>query len=782
MLKWISRLEDNSAQGEPPLSRLLRARGFDDPASAHAFLHPSQDQLLNPAQMPGASDAARLIEKARAQGRGIMVYGDYDVDGVTATALLTGFLAEWGARPSSYIPSRHNEGYGLNEAAVRAIAAMPEIGLLITVDCGISAASHIALARSLGLDVIVTDHHRPGETLPDCPIVNPILGYPYPSLCGAGVAFKLCQALDNRRALSYIDLAALGTVADVVPLTGENRAIAALGIERINSAPRPGILALMERAGVEPGAVSAGKIAFQLAPRLNAGGRVGDANRSLQLLTARTIEEARPLAQALDDENTRRKSLEALILKEADAQLEGFDFLARRSIVLAGDGWNAGVLGLAASRLVERYNLPTVLLRREGDVLTGSCRSIPGIDIFQALTAVSGLMTRFGGHSQAAGLALEAGKFEDFCRALDANIAQTADPDCFIPAARYDMELPLAQADEAFVDALRLFEPTGFGNPAPVFLAEADVESAEPVGAGGAHLRLRLRDQDTRLAGIAFSMGDRAGTLPRRIRALYAPKLETFRGHSSIQCQVKAIGEAGGAASFRAGARDMDGLFQTFLTNRLYNREYEAPAAGYYSGYGEIIARIQASPRGTAAVAATQEGALAFLSAAQAQAPDRMDVCIGRWPGDPRGFNALCLLPPGPPPAGYEVFSLDAPSGFWGMKAFEPGEEPSRLGAYFPDVDELRAVYTAVRDLTRRPFAAYNLRQILNELSRSSGLRAARVFSALAVLRDMKLLDFAQAPAKISMLPLRKADPRGNPLFQWMRRLSTWGGEPLDKK
>ncbi len=781
MLRWMPR-SDLAPEGPSLMDRLLKARGFDNPEAAGAFLHPSRAQLLDPFQMPGIREAAERILAARAAGRTIRVYGDYDVDGVTATAILTRFLTNFGVNARAYIPSRHNEGYGLNADAIRRIAGEDEKPLLITVDCGVTAAAEIELAKALGLDPIVTDHHRPEGELPDCPVINPLLGYPFPSLCGAGVAFKLCQALDGEAAYEFIDLAALGTVADVVPLTGENRAITALGLIRINERPRPGILALMDKAGVKPGEVTSGKIAFQLAPRLNAGGRVGDAIRSLNLLTAETVAEAEPLARDLEEENQKRKQLEGEILAGAAEQLRDFDFASHRTLVLAGEGWNAGVLGLAASRLVEKYNLPTVLMRREGGVLHGSCRSIPGVDIFKMLSGVSGFLTRFGGHSQAAGLTLPEENLPAFAEALNGVITREADPECFVPAARYDMALPLSNLDEAFVRSLSMFEPTGFGNPAPVFLTEAAIESRETVGADRAHLRLRLREGEKRLPGIAFSMGPRASLLPEgvRVRALYAPRISAFGGREYVDCQVKEIGQIDYAGSFLASGADFDRLFQTFLTNRLYNKAYSAPSDGDWSGFDEIFGALNDSPRGTLLVAATEKAALSFLRAAQERVPDRMDVFSGAFPEDKRAFNAFCLLPPGAPPEGYvRRFSLDAPASFWGYPVLEP-EAPPPGGAPFPDVDGLRRTFIAARDYARRPSAAKTLAEVARNLGDEANLTTGAAFAALAILSDMNLIALRDARPFVEMLPARKADPNDNPAFQWMRRMSRWGGEPLD--
>ena len=777
MLRWIPRC--SAPEGPTLMDRLLRARGFETREAAEAFLNPSRTHLGSPLKMPGMDEAVKRILAAKAEGRAVVVYGDYDVDGVTATALLTLFLADFGVRNRHYIPSRHREGYGLNAEALRSIAEEGDHPLLVTVDCGVTAVNEIALAKELGLDPIVTDHHRPGESLPDCPVLNPLLGYSFPALCGAGVAFKLCQALDDDLAFQFIDLAALGTVADVVPLTDENRAITALGIARMNAQPRPGIAALMDVSGMKPGEVTAGRIAFQLAPRLNAGGRVGDAVRSLNLLTTRTVAEAAPLASELNDENNHRKALEGEILSGAAKQLESFDFAARRAIILADEGWNTGVLGLAASRLVEKYNLPVVLLRREDGTLHGSCRSIPGVDIHEALSAVGHLLTRFGGHSQAAGLSLAEEKFSEFARALDAVIARGADPECFVPAARYDMALPLSLLDEGFVRLLEKFEPTGFGNPSPVFLTEASVSEARAVGAEGTHLKLRLTDGGRGLPAIAFSMGGRGGALPERARTLYAPRIGAYGGREYVECQVRALENAGYSERIRPGSFDFAALFQTFLTNRLYNKAYSIKESGVFEGFDGVFSCLNAEPRGTLVLAATPQAAAEFLAAAEACAPDRMDVYVGSQPTDPRAFNALCLLPPGEPPEGYErVFSLDAPASLWGYPVTQP-EAPPPSPRPVPDVGELRAIYLLARDIASRPTAARSFREVLRDLGRETKLSEPCVYAGLTVLDDMNLITLSDAHPWLSQPPFRKADPNANPIFQWMRQLSRWGGDPL---
>ena len=407
-------------EGMPPaLHRLLVRRGIRSAEEAERFLQPSVVDLNDPFRLNDMDRAVEAIRRALQSETPIVVYGDYDVDGVCASAILSEYLRSVGANVEVYLPSRHREGYGLNEDAVRTLAR--RCGLMVTVDCGITCADLIGLAESLGLECVVTDHHRPEEALPACPTVNPLLGdYPFPYLCGAGVAFQLVPALAGREAaLRYIDLAALATVADVVSLTGENRAIVRLGLEAINRAPRPGLQALIETAGLVDREINAGNIAFQLAPRLNAGGRIGSAQRPMELLVETDPGRALRLAAELEGANDERRTLEQKILNDSLAQLQDFDFPGRRAIVLMGRDWNAGVIGLAASRLVERFHYPTILMASDGETCAGSCRSIEGVDIFEALTAVKGYFPRYGGHKQAAGFTIAEKDVPDFIRDLN---------------------------------------------------------------------------------------------------------------------------------------------------------------------------------------------------------------------------------------------------------------------------------------------------------------------------------------------------------------------------
>ena len=403
MLRFVKRgPRDAQPIGDLPiwLSALLRARGVDTEEKAQRFLYPSVEHLHDPFLMQGMDKAVRIIREAVAGGFPIIVYGDYDVDGVCATSILLETLREMGADPAFRIPSRHGEGYGLNCEAVREMAETCR--LLITVDCGVTNHEEVRLAQMLGMTVIVTDHHQLADTpSPADAVLNPLLGdYPFRRLCGAGVALKLTQALLGMDAvMRRIDLAALATVADIVPLIDENRVIVREGLRLMADSRRPGLHALMAVSDVHP-PVNAGHVGFRLAPRINAGGRLEDAAQGVLLLTAPDAETADPIAMHLESANQQRQAMEQDITQQALSMIpEQVDFLTDRVIILMGEGWNHGVICLVAGRICEKYHFPTIVLtRNEEGIAVGSGRSIPGVNIHGMLMTCKDLFLRFGGH------------------------------------------------------------------------------------------------------------------------------------------------------------------------------------------------------------------------------------------------------------------------------------------------------------------------------------------------------------------------------------------------
>ncbi len=559
--------EPGSLPGIPSWeSELLFARGINTPEKADRFLHPSLEDLYDPFRMQDMDRAVSLIRDAVRRGDRILVYGDYDVDGISAVTILLETLREEGAEADYRIPGRHTEGYGLNEQAVRETAGQYQ--LLITVDCGIASVREVSLAKELGMRVIVTDHHELPEVLPAADaVLNPLLGdYPFRRLCGAGVALKLCQAMQGMAGVEKrLEIAALATVADIVPLTDENRVIVREGMLRMEGSPRPGLQALIRNAGTAfP--VRSEDIAFRLAPRLNAAGRLEHAGQGVELLMTRDPVRAREIADHLEENNRLRQGTEARMLREAMELLPRQVNLCRdRALVLEGSGWNTGLIGLVAGKLCEKYHHPAVVLSRDGDQAVGSCRSVPGVNIWQMLNRCGDLLLRFGGHEQAAGLTVSAENIPEFRNRLNEVIREECSDRCFLPVREFDSEMPLDLVSLDTVSALEALEPTGFGNPAPVFLCRgASVQELRRVGKDRSHLKLTLFSGGTVREGIGFGLGDAADQGIRQADVLFRPTRNEFGGRVSPQLQVQAL-EPSADAGASADTSDPEGFFLACL-------------------------------------------------------------------------------------------------------------------------------------------------------------------------------------------------------------------------
>jgi single-stranded-DNA-specific exonuclease len=524
------------------------------PEARDRFLNPSLKDLHDPFLLDGMEQTVALLRAAIAEGKTITVYGDYDADGVCATSILLDLLHEEGASLAYRIPSRHEEGYGLNEQAVREVAARSS--LLITVDCGISNFAEVSLAKSLGLTVIITDHHQPPENLPPADVVmDPLLGsYPFPSLCGAGVALKICQAMQGMEGLmKRLDLAAIATVADIVPLLDENRIIVREGLKYLENTPRPGLRALLRVSGAQP-PLTAEHLAFRLGPRLNAVGRLGDAKLGVHLLLTPDPAKAEYIAGLMETSNRERQDLERSMTAEALMQLEALGVLSTPTtapsvipfphvLIVSGEDWNPGLVGLTAGRLCERFHLPAIALSIRGEDAVGSCRSIPGVNIYRMLSACEDLLLRYGGHEQAAGLTVRAENIPALRDRLGQVISSSVPPECFIPSRDYDLAVPFRTWTPESLALLDQLEPTGCGNPPPLFrLENASVQSLRRVGLDGSHLKLSLLDPSGALIeGIAFGFGDIADSTPSSLDLLYRPTVNSFRGRTAIEAQIAAI-------------------------------------------------------------------------------------------------------------------------------------------------------------------------------------------------------------------------------------------------
>lgn len=546
-----TRFIQRCVQNTPPFaglpdwfSSLLYARGVRTDEEAARFLNPSLDGLHDPFLLPGMAETVALLKGAIAEGKTILVYGDYDADGVCAASILMETLHEEGASLAYRIPSRHTEGYGLNVDAVREIAQKAQV--LITVDCGVSNAEEVALAKELGLTVIVTDHHQPPETLPEADVVmDPLIGdYPFPGLCGAGVALKICQALQGMAGVEKrLDLAAIATVADVVPLRDENRIIVSEGMKRIASTARPGLRALLVSAGLDSKDLSADDLAFRIGPRLNAAGRLGDAKLGVHLLLTPDPAKASNIAAMLEEANRTRQRFEREMTAQALTQLSLETLAVSHVILVSGEDWNPGLIGLTAGRLCDRFHLPAIALSVHGDTAVGSCRSIPGINIYQMLTACAGLLERFGGHEQAAGLTVKTENIPLLRQRLETVISAAAPEETFLPAMEYDLSVPFRTWKPETLSLLSRLEPTGCGNPPPLFLLRgAEVQSLRRVGKDYSHLKLAVLDEDLSIVeGIAFGAGDTADESPQKLDLLYRPVVNDFRGRAAVEAQIAAI-------------------------------------------------------------------------------------------------------------------------------------------------------------------------------------------------------------------------------------------------
>lgn len=535
-----------------PVAHALVHRGIDTLEQARRFLDPALEDLHDPYALLDLDRAVERIQRAVTGQEIILVHGDYDVDGITSTFLLYAVLRELGARVEYRIPHRTRDGYGLSEGAVDE-ARRRGCTLIVTVDCGITAVDPVAHAAELGIDTIITDHHEPPAVLPAAvAIVNPHRAgceYPFKSLAGVGVTFKLAEALLKgrgglERAREYLDVVALGTIADVVPLVGENRVLARLGLDRLNHAQRPGLRALIEVAGLHQKRISSGHVAFVLAPRINASGRMGNAEQGLRLLLARDPSEARSCAESLEEDNLRRRSFDERALTEAAQRVEtelGYPECA--SILLWSDAWHPGVIGIVASRLVERFQRPTVLIALDGERGRGSGRSLPGLDLNQLLGACDDLLDAYGGHAFAAGLSVRRERLPELRTRVERLVRERVSPEDFVPRIEIDADVHFSECTLDLVEWLERMSPHGLDNSEPLFRSpDALVESASAV-AGGKHLRLRLRDSTGTAEAIGFGMGARVAEVARagRCAIAFVPHRNEWMGETRVQLKLKGV-------------------------------------------------------------------------------------------------------------------------------------------------------------------------------------------------------------------------------------------------
>ena len=537
--------------GLPPLcAAVLCARGVDTAPAASAFLAHGPNLLHDPFLLRDMEKAVERISRAIREQETVAVYGDYDVDGITATCLLTQFLRTLGGQVVSYIPDRTEEGYGLNNHAIDALARQG-VTLIVTVDCGITAAQEVEYARALGVDVGITDHHQCKEVLPQAVAVvdprRPDCSYPFPDLAGVGVALKLALALTApaqrpQVLLDYGELAAIGTVADVMLLQGENRALVHLGLERLADTSRPGLQALLREAGCPRGQVpTTVTIGYGLAPRINAAGRMEQAGTALELLLTQDPQRGQELAQELCQLNRLRQAIELEIFQHCDQLLTHTPTLSAPVIVLAGEGWHQGVIGIVASRLAEKYACPAFMISLDGDKGKGSCRSFGGFNLFGALERCAPLLDSYGGHELAAGFSIRRYNIPAFRAALCQLVEEFAGHQPMESSLDVDCEIPhcslLSTQD---VESLSLLEPFGSGNPKPVFLLRSVCVLSHTDVGGGRHLKLKLRRDGVVMDAIFFSANTAACGIEngQRLDIAFTLQINQFRGNRTVQLQL----------------------------------------------------------------------------------------------------------------------------------------------------------------------------------------------------------------------------------------------------
>lgn len=551
-VEGVRSLQETLGIGET-LASLFIQRGLRDYEEAKAFFRPQLEQLHNPFLMKDMDLAVARLSKALKEGERILVYGDYDVDGTTAVATFYGFLAEKHNTLEFYIPDRYAEGYGVSKAGIQ-YAIENGFGLIVTLDCGIKACDRIGEAQKAGVDVIVCDHHTPGEILPGAHAVldpkRPDCDYPYKELSGCGVGFKLLQGycLKNQIPLEdlfeYLDLLAVSIASDIVPLTGENRVLTYFGLKKLNQSPRPGLKALINLCKGNKELTVSG-IVFGIGPRINAAGRMDHAGASVSLLLAKTEEDADALAEMINNKNDARRDFDNSITEEAIQMIEADDLLLNsKSTVLYKEDWHKGVIGIVASRCVEKYYRPTVILTESNDKVTGSARSVMGFDVYSAITECADLLDQYGGHMYAAGVTMDIDKVEAFRTKFEEVVASKITDDQLIPAINIDTVIFLDEINFKFYNTIKQMGPFGPQNMQPVFVSEnLHAENAKVLKEQHLKFMVKQEGSDISFDAIGFGLGEYFDLVNcgMKFHMAYTIEENDFRGHKSLQLFIKDL-------------------------------------------------------------------------------------------------------------------------------------------------------------------------------------------------------------------------------------------------
>ena len=542
------------------LAELLVKRGVESFEEARAFFRPDLKALHDPFLMKDMDKAVERLHEAITSGERIRIYGDYDVDGTTAVALVYSFVQRFTTQLDFYVPDRNDEGYGVSFKGIDS-AAEAGVGLIITLDCGIKAIDKVKYAASKGIDVIICDHHLPEESLPDAvAVLDPKredCDYPFDDLSGCGVGFKLVQAYSQKYSIPFesitplLDLLVVSIASDLVTMVGENRVLAHFGLKKLNENPCKGLLALINLSNLEPGHINIDDIIFKIGPRINAAGRMESGRLAVELLKATDLETAMFIGQKINENNNERKNIDREITQQALEMVQAGKCLSSENVTIVYDpNWNKGVVGIVASRLVEAYFKPTVVLAKSNGMVTGSARSVNGFDLYEAIESCADLLENFGGHVYAAGLTLKEENLEEFARRMDAFVSGKITKEMLIPIVEVDSKLDFAQITPKFFRILKQFQPFGPGNHNPIFLTENvyDAGTGRKVGAGGVHMKLDLIQESQpyhQIPSIAFNMAEYYDYLKEGnpIDVCYAIVENYYRGNSSIQLRIRDLKE-----------------------------------------------------------------------------------------------------------------------------------------------------------------------------------------------------------------------------------------------
>lgn len=746
---------------------LLAARGVDTPEKARAFLQPSMDQLQDPAALPGALQAMAVLKELRSQQAVVAIYGDYDVDGVCASSILEEALIRFGLRTFVYIPDRHEEGYGLNLQAVERLSAHCQA--LVTVDCGITSVAEVERARELGMKVIITDHHHIGDVLPNADaLVSPLLAdYPFPYLCGAGVAWKLCQLLcGDAFALGRLDLCALATVADVVALQGENRVLVKKGLEVMGENRRTGLRALCRAAGVDPRKIRSESVAYQLAPRLNAAGRLESAMDAYRLLRTEDEQEAAALSLKLETLNAKRREAQMLVLAEAENQVQHMDLTRQRAIVVLGENWDSGVVGLSAGKLAEKYAYPVVVLTREtgSDTCVGSARSACGVDLYQALKDCGDVFLRFGGHSQAAGMTLKCEHVPLLRERLSQQVQRQLQGRALIQQVEYDGVMHLEDVTRDTVEKMALLEPFGMGNPAPQFLFD-QVEGVmlRPVGRENAHLKCTFRQDDAMRDGIFFGGGSWKDAPRGKLQFVGVPVINEFQGRLTAECQVRAM-----KLLPQTLPEDEDRELRAVLQELRHLTEniIEFAPLRRFSAAQTVPEDWGSASQGTLFLCRRLQTAKVWL-----EKLPHAHFMTGNS-SDPRAYTAVGYAMQHWSPRYRHIVlcdgllcdeELDALKNQYPDAAFcvlAPDGTQALLRKLYIGRDELRNMFRVLRTHSGQDAVS---------ISESMGIPCARVLCAMEILCQMHLAAWRQDHMGVDMLPVRKCEPEESALYRFLQ-------------